>query len=98
MPSEEFFKRRGSDDRSRSDRTLIGEDMDKIFALILFGLMFFVVIAVIGIVGAIPVYFLWNMLMPAIFGLKAITFVQAWGMYVLASLLFKSNTSSSSSK
>lgn len=42
-----------------------------------------------GIVGAIPTYFLWNWLMPEIFGFKAITFWQAWGIVFLAGILFK---------
>ena len=36
---------------------------------------------------------LWNWLMPAIFGLPVITFWQAVGLLVLSHLLFKSHTS-----
>ena len=36
------------------------------------------------------VMWLWNWLMPTIFGLKTITFWQAWGLVVLAHILFKS--------
>jgi hypothetical protein len=36
------------------------------------------------------VMLLWNWLMPAIFGLGAITYWQAWGLVVLAHILFKS--------
>ena len=46
---------------------------------------------------AIPVYFLWNWLMPVIFGLVKITFWQAVGLSVLTSLLFQQNSSSSNS-
>ena len=35
------------------------------------------------------VMLLWNWLMPAIFGVTTITFWQAWGLVVLAHLLFK---------
>ena len=35
------------------------------------------------------VMLLWNWLMPSIFGVTAITFWQAWGLVVLAHLLFK---------
>ena len=35
------------------------------------------------------VMLLWNWLMPVIFGLSTITFWQAWGLVVLAHLLFK---------
>lgn len=38
------------------------------------------------------VMLLWDWLMPAIFGLKEITWVQAWGLMVLCSFLFKSYT------
>lgn len=39
---------------------------------------------------AIPTYFLWNWLMPTIFGLKTITFLQALGLNWLCGFLFKS--------
>lgn len=32
---------------------------------------------------------LWNWLMPEIFGLKEITYLQAWGLLILCSILFK---------
>jgi len=35
------------------------------------------------------VMLLWNWLMPAIFGLTAITFWQAWGLVILCHILFK---------
>jgi hypothetical protein len=35
------------------------------------------------------VMWLWNWLMPAIFGLGTITYWQAWGLVLLAHLLFK---------
>ena len=35
------------------------------------------------------VMLLWNWLMPPIFGLTTITFWQAWGLVILAHLLFK---------
>jgi len=37
------------------------------------------------------VMLLWNWLMPAIFGLGTITYWQAWGLVVLAHILFKSS-------
>ena len=62
--------------------------------LIFFGFM--ALIAVVGLIAAVPVYLLWNWLMPEIFNLKEITYFQAWGMIFLSSLLFKTSTSSSS--
>lgn len=41
--------------------------------------------------SALPMMLLWNWLMPSIFGLPAITFVQALGMGLLASILFKTS-------
>jgi hypothetical protein len=42
---------------------------------------------------------LWNWLMPEIFGLKQITYWQAWGLMVLSAILFKPmNMKSESSK
>ena len=49
-----------------------------------------IVIVVFGAILALPVYFLWNWLMPAIFGLKKITLLQALGINLLAACLFKS--------
>lgn len=47
---------------------------------------------------ALPVEWLWNYVVPALFGLKSITFMQAWALNLLCSFLFKSsNTSTSSS-
>jgi hypothetical protein len=39
----------------------------------------------------LPLQILWNLLMPAIFGLPYITFWQACGLQLMAALLFKSN-------
>ncbi|CAN5363925.1 hypothetical protein BH09BAC5_BH09BAC5_21670 [soil metagenome] len=45
-----------------------------------------VAVAALGF-GYITMY-LWNWLMPAVFGLKAITYWQAFGMLILAKILF----------
>ena len=45
----------------------------------------------------IPVYYLWNWLMPEIFGLTSLTFIEALGVSMLAVCLFKGGSSSSSS-
>ena len=44
---------------------------------------------------ALPFMWLWNALMPDIFGLKVIGFLQAWGLLILSSFLFKSTASTS---
>jgi hypothetical protein len=58
----------------------------KIILMVLGGLCIGVVMAFLF--GWI-VMLLWNWLMPAIFGVTTITFWQAWGLVVLAHLLFK---------
>ena len=50
--------------------------------------------AVFALVFGVLVMLLWNWLMPAIFGLGAITFWQAWGLVVLSHILFKSHAHS----
>lgn len=40
---------------------------------------------------SLPVMLLWDWLMPQIFGLPEITWLQAWGLLFLCGLLFKSN-------
>ena len=56
-----------------------------------------VVLGVIGVLFlyalllAFPTYFLWNWLMPDIFGLGRIDVIQALGLNFLANILFKSN-------
>lgn len=37
---------------------------------------------------AVPVYYLWNGLMPKLFGLTSVTFLQAWGLNLLAGFMF----------
>jgi len=52
-----------------------------------------VVIVLISLVLALPVQWLWNWLMPIIFGLVKITTCQALGLTLLCGLLFKAQTS-----
>lgn len=47
----------------------------------------FLLCAVLGL----PLQLLWNWLMPTIFNLPTITFWQALGLNILASILFKDN-------
>ena len=49
-------------------------------------------IAIVSVAAAIPTYFLWNWLMPEIFGVKVITFWQAWGVNFLVGILFKNSS------
>jgi hypothetical protein len=53
-------------------------------------------IVVMALVFALPTMWLWNWLMPEIFGLKVITFWQALGLNMLSGILFKSSSKSCS--
>lgn len=44
-----------------------------------------------GLLLSLPVMWLWNWLMPVIFGLTKITWLQSLGLLVLAGFLFKTN-------
>lgn len=48
-----------------------------------------------SLIMALPTMWLWDWLMPDLFGLKEITLWQAWGLNFLSGMLFKSHTSSS---
>jgi len=58
----------------------------KVFLGFLMGIGFIGLIFLFGWV----VMLLWNWLMPEIFGLKQVSYWQAWGLLVLSSILFKS--------
>lgn len=64
--------------------------MNNLFTKI--SLVFTTIVIVIAmlILMAYPTMWLWNWLMPTIFGLTKITFWQAFGINLLSSLLFKS--------
>jgi hypothetical protein len=51
-------------------------------------LMFLPLIIVFAALFGWVVMWLWNWLMPALFGLKTITYWQAWGLVVLGRILF----------
>ena len=63
------------------------ENFLKIFGAIILTLILIVVLALLM---GFPVMWLWNWLMPLIFGLKTITFWQAVGINILCGLLFRS--------
>ena len=52
-----------------------------------------VILFAVAALMSLPVMLLWDWLMPTIFGLKEITWFQAWGLLFLCGLLFKSHTS-----
>ena len=66
----------------------------KILATIIGVIIVLAIVAALSLIGAIPLYFLWNWLMPVIFAINKVTFMQSWGLLFLTSILFK-NTSGS---
>jgi hypothetical protein len=61
----------------------------KIGAIIGMAIMGIIFAGAMGLLFGFVVMWLWNWLMPSIFGLGAITFWQAWGLVVLTHILFK---------
>ena len=58
--------------------------------------LFIVVIA--ACILALPTMWLWNWLMPNLFGVKTITFLQAMGVNMLTGILFKSSNTTKGEK
>ena len=59
---------------------------------ILFGIAaFLVAFVLIGLIISFPVMWLWNWLMPVIFGLPVIDVFQAFGLYLITQILFNTN-------
>lgn len=50
-------------------------------------------IAILAIVFSFPTMWLWNWLMPTLFGLVKITWLQALGLNVLSGILFRNSCS-----
>ena len=69
--------------------------MEKILNGLIIAMGVFVLLVGISALMALPVMWLWNGLMPDIFGLKSLTFLQSWGLALLSGILFKSNVTSS---
>jgi hypothetical protein len=62
------------------------------------GLLFLAMLVLIGAatISAIPIWIFWNDLMPFLFSLKQVTFLQAFEISLLAACLFKSTSISKS--
>jgi hypothetical protein len=53
-----------------------------------------VLVVILGLVLALPIWLLWNScLVPAVDGIHEITWVQAWGLNILCTGLFKETVS-----
>ena len=66
-----------------------GDDMDTT-SIISTIIIFLAALVLMALVFAFPIMWLWNWLMPVIFGLPNITIWQAVGLYFLSGLLIKS--------
>lgn len=66
--------------------------METVVRAIALRLVFVFTWAEMALLAGFPTKWLWNWLMPALFGLKTITFWQAWGLLWLSSMLFKSSS------
>lgn len=64
----------------------------KAIALIMAIIVTMVMVIVTSLIAAIPVYFLWNWLIPDIFGLTTINFTQTVGLCFLVKLLLPSSS------
>ena len=67
--------------------------INEVGAAILMGCgAFILLVGVFGALYAFVIMLLWNALVPDIFHLVTITFWQAWGLFILSALLFKTFT------
>lgn len=66
-----------------------------IFAMLLVAVVAWLVFSFIF---ALPLMWLWNWLLPAMFNFPEITWLQAWGIMFLCSLLFKASHVTTKSK
>lgn len=70
------------------------ETLVKIIGVAILAVLF---ICVLALILSIPVWLLWNWVAVAVLGLKEITLLQALGLTLLSSILFKSSSISSKS-
>ena len=65
--------------------------MNKVFEIIGKFIIVLIALTILNFVlFTLPLMWLWNWLMPMIFGLPVITFWQSFGIIILSNLLFKS--------
>lgn len=65
----------------------------KLIGVIIASLGIIVAVAFISLLLALPVMWCWNYAVVALFGLKAMTWLQAWCLMLLCNWLIKSNIS-----
>jgi hypothetical protein len=63
--------------------------MDELIKELSIVLLVCITLTVFAVILAVPTYLLWNWLLPELFNIKTITFIQAIGINMLSSILFK---------
>jgi hypothetical protein len=71
-------------------------NMDKLLAGLMLVVGALALALLLALILAYPTMLLWNVLMPSLFGLKTISYLQALGLMILSNLLFGKSSSSSS--
>lgn len=69
--------------------------MSKLLGYLVIGVGFVALVVGLSALMALPFMWLWNGLMPDIFGLKSLSFMQSWGLLILSSFIFKDGSFSS---
>ena len=65
--------------------------MEKVMELILISIIGVMLTCIFAFITALAVCPIWNLIMPAIFGVAKITYMQAVGLSILTSLMFRVN-------
>ena len=72
--------------------------MKKLMTWAVLGVLGVAIASAVSLITAVPVWLLWNAVIPAIFGLKQISFWQAVMLSLLCTCLFKSTSTRGSNK
>lgn len=70
--------------------------MDGLVKFLAWGVIGFVAVIAIGVLSGLPVWILWNQLVPRLFSGPTLTLLDAIGLSILCSCLFKSGGGTSS--
>ena len=62
--------------------------MTALIQILLAGILAFAVSVGLTAILAVPAMFLWNGILPEVFGITSVGYLQMWGLMLLASLLF----------
>lgn len=54
-------------------------------------LMGITMVIIVALIMSLPLWLLWNWLMPTVFGLAEVTLVQAFGLMLLSGILFRTS-------